>query len=283
MQRVAIFVDAGYLYAAGSVALYGRNMPRIRVALSRDEAIAKLQATSKDKTSGASLLRIYWYDGVPPHGPSIEQRRLSDMDNVKLRLGVVTPRGQQKGVDSLIVTDLVELARNRAISDAVLLSGDEDVRIGVQIAQSFGVRVHLIGIEPSRGNQSRALMQEADTTTEWNKVYIENLLTLRPDFGAATETEARTRSDSDFQIEETMNEVVAGLIGSLDPDAIRSIANLAPNAMIPWQYDRWLMARASDLTGSSLNQNEKHYLRSRLKAAARDSASAAESGSDSGG
>lgn len=278
MQRVAIFVDAGYLYAAGSVALYGRNMHRLRVALSRDEAIAKLQATSKDKTSGASLLRIYWYDGAPPHGPSIEQRRLSGMDNVKLRLGVVT-RGQQKGVDSLIVTDLVELARNRAISDAVLLSGDEDVRIGVQIAQSFGVRVHLIGIEPSRGNQSRALMQEADTTTEWNKAHIENLLTLHPDFGAATETEARTRSDSDFQIEETMNEVVAELIGSLDPDEIRSIANLAPNEMIPWQYDRWLMVRASNLTGSSLNQNEKHYIRSRFKAAARDSLAAPETDS----
>jgi uncharacterized LabA/DUF88 family protein len=34
----------------------------------------------------------------------------------------------------LIGTDLIELARNHAISDAVLLSGDEDLRIGVQIA-----------------------------------------------------------------------------------------------------------------------------------------------------
>ena len=46
--------------------------------------------------------------------------------------------GRQKGVDSLIVTDLIELARNHAISDAVLLAGDEELRIGVQIAQSLG-------------------------------------------------------------------------------------------------------------------------------------------------
>ena len=73
---------------------------------------------------------------------------------MKLRLGIVNLAGQQKGVDSLIVTDLVELARNHAITDAILLSGDEDLRIGVQIAQSFGVRVHLIRIEPTRGSQS---------------------------------------------------------------------------------------------------------------------------------
>ena len=57
------------------------------------------------------------------------------LDNVKLRLGQLNSAGQQKGVDSLIVTDLMELARNKAISDAVVVTGDEDIRIAVQIAQ----------------------------------------------------------------------------------------------------------------------------------------------------
>lgn len=52
-------------------------------------------------------------------------------------------------MDSLIVTDLIALARNQAVTDAVLLSGDEDVRIGVEIAQGYGVRAQLVGIEPS--------------------------------------------------------------------------------------------------------------------------------------
>jgi len=83
-----------------------------------------------------------------------------------VRLGFLNSAGQQKGVDSLIVTDLVELARNRAVGDVVLVSGDEDVRIGVQLAQSFGVRVHLVGVKPCAGNQSPELRQEADTCTE---------------------------------------------------------------------------------------------------------------------
>jgi hypothetical protein len=102
------------------------------------------------------------------------------MDYIKLRLGFVTGGGQQKGVDSLIVTDLIDLARNRAITDAVMLSGDEDVRIGVQIAQSFGVRVHLVGIAPSRGSQSMQLLREADTTTEWDATTVAKFLSVKP-------------------------------------------------------------------------------------------------------
>ena len=165
MQRVAIFVDAGYMFAAGSTALTGANQSRSNIKLDQTTVIALLSSTADAKASGVSLLRIYWYDGLLPEGVSSERHRLANADDVKLRLGVVSPSGQQKGVDSLLVTDLVELARNHAISDAVVLSGDEDVRVGVQIAQSLGVRVHLIGIEP-RKNQSRSLAQEADTTTE---------------------------------------------------------------------------------------------------------------------
>ena len=273
MTRVAVFVDAGYLYATGSIALLGINAPRSMIDLNQSEIIAKLRATAAEKANGAQLLRIYWYDGVLPRGPSPEQRRVADADDVKVRLGIVTPSGQQKGVDSLIVTDLMELARNRAISDAVLLSGDEDVRIGVQIAQSFGVRVHLIGIAPTHKNQSLALMQESDTTTEWDRSEMAGVLEI---FDA--ETGKPMVSD---EIAEALDSVVAQVIRSLDLDAIRSIANLSQSAKIPSEYDRLLLTMGGDRTGSPLGMNRRYYIRSRLKAAARDSASAA--GSDSGG
>ena len=55
------------------------------------------------------------------------------------------------------------LARERAISRAYLLSGDEDLREGVVAAQDMGVQVILIGIPTSqRSNQSAALVREAD-------------------------------------------------------------------------------------------------------------------------
>src|SRR5579862_56595 len=179
MSRAAIFVDAGYLFAQGSAALVGAKQPRSQIQLNETAAIAELNAVAYAKADSCALLRIYWYDGVISFkGPTLDQERLAHMDNVKLRLGFINSSGQQKGVDSLIVTDLIDLARNHAITDAVLLSGDEDVRIGVQIAQQFGVRAHLIGIAPARGSQSKNLLQEADTTTEWDKVIVSKFLSV---------------------------------------------------------------------------------------------------------
>ena len=102
----------------------------------------------------------------------MEQDLICQSKNAKLRLGLVNSRGQQKGVDSLIVTDSIELARNHAITDALILSGDEDIKIGVQVAQTFGVRIHLLGIKPARGSQSDNLMMEADTCHEWDEATI---------------------------------------------------------------------------------------------------------------
>ncbi|MEO8926188.1 MAG: NYN domain-containing protein [Caulobacteraceae bacterium] len=149
MTCVAIFVDAGYLFAQGSVALTGAKRTRSELRLNDAAVIAALTSVAHEKSEGARLLRIYWYDAPLQSGMSAQQSGLAFTDHVKLRLGVLNGRGEQKGVDSLIVTDLIELARNRAISDAVLVSGDEDVRIGVQIAQNYGVSVHLVGLHPA--------------------------------------------------------------------------------------------------------------------------------------
>ena len=179
MDRVAIFVDAGYLFAQGSALLAGQKQPRKLVRLDEKAAISELLAVATKAAAGVPLLRVYWYDGGF-RWPSAEQQILADMDHVKLRLGFVNSAGQQKGVDSLIVTDLIELARNHAISDAVLLSGDEDIRVGVQVAQTLGVRVHLIGIVPGRGSQSRNLRQESDTIHEMNKACVTKFLKVLP-------------------------------------------------------------------------------------------------------
>lgn len=165
MHRVAIFVDAGYLFAQGSVALSGHKLPRGSIVLDHEKAVVALIAHSFE-VSGAPLLRVYWYDGTST-GPTSQHITLAHLRDVKVRLGFVNSVEEQKGVDSLIVTDLISLARNRAMTDAVLLSGDEDLRVGVQQAQEFGIRVHLLGIRPSRGSQSIFLLQECDTTHEW--------------------------------------------------------------------------------------------------------------------
>lgn len=100
---------------------------------------------------------------------------------MKLRLGHINVNGQQKGVDSLIILDLVELSRNKAISDAVVLSGDEDVRAGISVAQSLGVRVHLLGVASTDGSQARDLIEEADTLQVWAKEDIASILSVSKD------------------------------------------------------------------------------------------------------
>ena len=112
--RVAIFVDSGYLFAQGSVALAGMKQPRSSIDLNSAAVLAELKNTHTTKAPGIPLLRVYWYDGVSVRGPTAEQAGLAHAENVKVRLGFINSAGQQKGVDSLIVTDLIDLARNHA-------------------------------------------------------------------------------------------------------------------------------------------------------------------------
>lgn len=164
MDRSAIFVDAGYLFAAGGELCCGT---RARRSLKLDAA--GLNAALRDIAVGhcdLRVLRTYWYDGARDGVATPSQQVIAALPNVKLRLGRLNARNEQKGVDALIYRDLMTLGRERAITDAFLLSGDEDLREGVRAAQDMGVRVTLLGI-PAVGqdfNQSRELVQEVDET-----------------------------------------------------------------------------------------------------------------------
>lgn len=164
MDRFALLVDAGYFFAGGSEAAFGSVLPRKQLRLKDPAAaIQSIQTLASELCDGIQLLRVYWYDAMPGPTPSLEQSELALLSGLKLRLGVLNNTGQQKGVDALIVTDLIDLARNRAVTDAVLVSGDEDVRVGVQLAQSFGLKVHLWGAGDATRNVSRSLRMESDT------------------------------------------------------------------------------------------------------------------------
>jgi uncharacterized LabA/DUF88 family protein len=160
--KYAVLVDVGYLYAAaGEVLLGAKERKEYRVAA--DELIQGLQKHAEERISG-ELLRIYWYDAARDRVPTVDQRVIAQLPWVKVRLGNLNARGQQKGVDAQIRSDLEALARHHAVTDTILLAGDEDMVPAVEAAQAYGVRIHLWGVEPPYGtNQAERLVWESDT------------------------------------------------------------------------------------------------------------------------
>lgn len=260
MDRVAVFIDAGYLFAQGSVVLSGRKLPRGEVLLDPSRTLSAVEAFA-ESAAGVPMLRTYWYDGTAA-GPTAQHLALAHLRGTKVRLGFVNRAGEQKGVDSLIVTDMITLARNRAMTDAVLLSGDEDLRVGVQQAQEFGVRVHLLGIRPSRGSQSLFLLQEADTCHEWQQADIERFLSCKPRHapsgpGVATPAASNPHSPGPLLAivaRRTAFEVVASELPSL-------VASLRAAGPIPRELDSRLLGRGRTMIKRDLVPAEKHEVR----------------------
>jgi uncharacterized LabA/DUF88 family protein len=179
LARYAVLVDVGYIYAAAGELLFGTSARRDY----RVDAVGLIQAVTKhaDELFRGELLRVYWYDAARDRVPTIDQRVVAQMAWVKLRLGNLNARGQQKGVDANIRADMEALARHRAITDAVLIAGDEDMVPAVEAAQAFGVRVHLWGIEPPYGtNQAERLVWESDTVDVLDSAFVRPYFTKNP-------------------------------------------------------------------------------------------------------
>jgi hypothetical protein len=162
MDRFALFIDAGHLLAeGGSLCCNTKSRGGISCNFSGlIEALAKLC----ENHCSLPMLRTYWYDGAKDAIPTPEQLLIAQLPWTKLRLGRLSG-GKQKGVDSLIVRDLMTLARERAIATAFLLGGDEDLREGMLAAQEMGVAVNVLGIPTtlaSLANQAETLIREAD-------------------------------------------------------------------------------------------------------------------------
>ena len=108
------------------------------------------------------LLRCYWYDSTVEGRRSPDHDALADLPGVKLRLAKMRP-GRREGVEGEIHRDLTTLARNKAVSDAMVVSAEEDLAQVIADVQDMGMRVTLLHIA-SDGNAEipRALRQECD-------------------------------------------------------------------------------------------------------------------------
>jgi uncharacterized LabA/DUF88 family protein len=277
MGRVAVLVDAGYLFKAGGQLVAHRNVGREEMVLDPEAAVDQLGAVAQEIT-GRELLRVYWYDAVPRDSAS-QHREVAEIHDLKLRLGHLNSAGQQKGVDALIITDMMTLARNRACDDFVLVSGDADLVAGVLQAQEHGVRVHLLGITPARSNQAPTLRYEADTCHEWNTRAVSALLRMATPEELAERKKRPSRRRSD-RVPEAQPTLDAAEPADIPEDALRriaesvtidlssaeraSVATSDRPGLVPGPIDRKLLGTARKSLESVLSEHDKRALRQML-------------------
>src|SRR6266542_4361252 len=293
LSRYAIMIDVGYIYASAGELLFSAASRR-EYRVDADKLIQALTRHAEDQVRG-ELLRVYWYDAARDRVPTIDQRVIAQMPWVKLRLGNLNARGQQKGVDAQIRADMEALARHRAITDAVLVAGDEDMVPAVEASQAYGVRVNLWGVEPPYGtNQAERLVWESDTVDVLDAGFLKPYFTkhelavpehVRPDAvaahatpspaqlfgdrhaprgriiapGTAMATATRLGPDRD-RVEEAGEHVAQKWILTRGRDNIR---DLLPGPILPPVIDKELLVEAEKELGASLRpyQEAREWLR----------------------
>lgn len=279
MDRYAIFVDAGYFFAAGANAAFNQHTTRKQVSLKSPQAmISDLCAKASAVADGLPLLRVYWYDAMPGPRLSMEQTALAMLNGIKLRLGALNSAGEQKGVDSLIVTDVIDLARNKAIAEAVLVTGDEDLRIAVQVAQSFGVRVHVLAAGDATKNVSATLQMEADSVSALDGAWFTQHFDLMSSMPSAVTAPIATASmqalpkNTATSIEPVARTVISAMLGSFRRDQLdQLIQHFDKSKTVPPEYDRPLIAKvASEFSGRRLTGEEMRSIRGLFVTAVRD-------------
>ncbi len=293
LARYAVMVDVGYIYAAAGELLFGTSSRRDY----RVDAVGLIQTVTKhaDELFRGELLRVYWYDAARDRVPTIDQRVVAQMPWVKLRLGNLNARGQQKGVDANIRADMEALARHRAITDAVLIAGDEDMVPAVEAAQAYGARIHLWGIEPPYGtNQAERLVWESDTVDVLDSAFVRPYFTRnpavepqpRPDVQASVPSPAQLFGERHprppVQLGRNPHISATGPLPRLGPDrhhveeagehvahkwiltrGADNIRDLLPGPILPPVIDKELLVEAEKELGQSLRpyQEAREWLR----------------------
>ncbi len=210
MDRCALFVDAGYVLADGAMAVHGTRRGE-SVSWDYEGLLNFLSGLAKERT-GLPLLRCYWYEATVDGRRTAEQEALADMPGIKLRVAKIRP-GRREGVETEIHRDLTTLARNNAISDALVISAEEDLAQVIADVQDMGMRVTLVHIGVD-GNWtiSRALRQESDDLIELSGEHLRPYVELVA--GAEPAALADTAESIDAQARPLANGHTAAGVGS---------------------------------------------------------------------
>lgn len=253
MKRVAVFADAGYIWVQLTHVVLNRPGKRDEIIVDEQQLNQSIKTFISQLLPGTELLRIYWYDGLVNGAPSPFNATLNRQDGFKLRYGTVNSIGQQKGVDGLLIADLLNLSQNKSITDAVVISGDGDLAPGVEAAQTFGIKVYCLSIGPSDAS-SPVLQSVADVNCLWPEKQVRT-------FVSKFDQSQTVTADTD-NIDESLKKVANEVYSELQDEQRVCLSN---NQIIPKTVDAILLYKARVSLGRILNESERFTLRRMLK------------------
>ena len=145
-----------------------------------------------------------------------------------------------------------------------MVSGDEDLRVAVQVAQTFGVRVHVLAVGDASKNVSAALQMEADSVATLDKTWLEAHISVQSEVVAGSQTAARSASpirpetDQSHSLEGVAEGVADSILEALQRDEVEALhAHFAAgNQTVPPEYDRKLIAMTANRLSRRLEPAE---------------------------
>ena len=273
MEKYSILVDAGYFWAQARTMTPNpqeKKLPIVDQILMRQSLLRLGQRLLPKR----ELFRIYWYDGYiekDPHGRGIRtnfNEKIAELNNFKLRLGTVNSAGQQKGVDGLIIADLITLAQNHIVSDVLLISGDADLAPGVSTAQMLGIRVHQVELGPKEAT-SPVLRREVDCSFFWPEneiqLFIDSKYAAR-DFAVLPKLSNYSTADSDAKVLgrqeiEELKDALSSLSSIFSQSEIQELQSISDTKKIPPELDKKALKYLSDAIKGGLSKTQIFYYR----------------------
>ena len=285
--QIAIFVDVGYVCALGSMAMTGEGeaVPRIRVGINVDVLTAELKQVCRALVGAKPLLRIYWYEtGTQNRTLSTEQLRICENDEFKLRLVSLHPQNVKTGTATAISRDLIELSRKGAISDALIVARNDTLRHGIEVSQSYGVRIHMLEVFAREDAKFSWLRTDTDTSRSWGSdvldrfLYLNELPAESPNFSTPLRTQRhsfetsapflarRTEPAVSDETVDSIHAVVKDYIEELYDDELEScLSYWRTGRGVPNNYDKSLLFECRNVLDRNLSENERQVMRNSFR------------------
>ncbi|MFD9950417.1 NYN domain-containing protein [Nonomuraea sp. NPDC059023] len=214
--RIAGLIDAGFMTRSAAGAL---QKPVGEIKFEGEELVQWFRICAH--RLDMSFLRAYWYDGaynIDDPNSRVQRVRFAELEacaGLQLRLGHLEARPfdhkialkravkeagysyeelrkhfhperlyQQKGVDTLLVLDMMRLAQQKACDTFLLIAGDRDLAEAVRAVQQLGIKVFLAC--PAGAPVATELGNLVDMKIAWSQELLHQLTSTHEDrFGRA--------------------------------------------------------------------------------------------------